>query len=486
MTANFSSPDEDVISRKLDVYSGGNVSKDLLEKFYEIQDCIKWIQKNDFKKIALQMPDELMKDSVPIADKIQSQIEGKVFILGDTSYGSCCVDEITAEHYNADCIIHYGHSCMSPTRRIPVKFVFGQSPVDVPDLVSKVKDIFTDKDKLIVLLYDTCYHHVVDAIATELKHHFHNFVVSGLNFPSGNGDSNNSCHDSLSNDLSQEKSICKCNRSFKIPLNQSLDSAMMLYIGQENLTLTNLIMTLNKCCFYTYNPLNFELRKESSNVNRMLMKRFYMVEKAKDANIVGIVVGTLGVADYLKVIERLKSLIKQAGKKSYTFVVGKLNVPKLANFLEVDVYVLVACPENTLLDSSEFYKPVVSVYEMEMACNRSREWTGDYHTDFRDILPDGSDYIPLGDSDMEGTTDVSLITGKLRTIGHVTQPEVTSTSIVTRNEAMAVTTVKAENAEEFFSSRSWKGLEQNLGQTEVSDAVEGSKGIAAGYSYEQN
>lgn len=33
------------------------------------------------------MPDELMKDSVPIADKIQSQIEGKVFILGDTSYG---------------------------------------------------------------------------------------------------------------------------------------------------------------------------------------------------------------------------------------------------------------------------------------------------------------------------------------------------------------------------------------------------------------
>lgn len=47
---------------------------------------------------------------------------------------------------------------------------------------------------------------------------------------------------------------------------------------------------------------------------------------------------------------------------------------------------------------------------------------------------------------MEGTTDVSLITGKLRTIGHVTQPEVTSTSIVPRNEAMAVTTVKAENA----------------------------------------
>lgn len=30
---------------------------------------------------------------------------------------------------------------------------------------------------------------------------------------------------------------------------------------------------------------------------------------------------------------------------------GKLNVPKMANFMEIDVYVLVACPENTLINS---------------------------------------------------------------------------------------------------------------------------------------
>ena len=57
----------------------------------------------------------------------------------------------------------------------------------------------------------------------------------------------------------------------------------------------------------------------------------------------------------------------------YTIAVGKLNVPKMANFLEVDVFVLVACPENSLLDSSQFYKPVVTPYEMEVACNR---WAG--------------------------------------------------------------------------------------------------------------
>ena len=54
----------------------------------------------------------------------------------------------------------------------------------------------------------------------------------------------------------------------------------------------------------------------------------------------------------------------------YTVAVGKLNVPKMANFLEIDVYVLVACPENSLVDSHEFYKPVVTPFEMELACIR--------------------------------------------------------------------------------------------------------------------
>lgn len=37
---------------------------------------------------------------------------------------------------------------------------------------------------------------------------------------------------------------------------------------------------------------------------------------------------------------------------------------------------------------------------------------------------------------------------------------------------------------EFLQNRSWVGLEQNLGQTEVSKAVEGKKGIAANYEDE--
>jgi diphthamide biosynthesis enzyme Dph1/Dph2-like protein len=40
-------------------------------------------------------------------------------------------------------------------------------------------------------------------------------------------------------------------------------------------------------------------------------------------------------AGYLDIIEQMKNLIRAAGKKSYTLVMGRPNSAKLANFPEV-------------------------------------------------------------------------------------------------------------------------------------------------------
>jgi diphthamide biosynthesis protein 2 len=39
-------------------------------------------------------------------------------------------------------------------------------------------------------------------------------------------------------------------------------------------------------------------RLESAQVNRALMRRYVLVQKAKDADVIGIVVGTLGVGKW--------------------------------------------------------------------------------------------------------------------------------------------------------------------------------------------
>lgn len=83
------------------------------------------------------------------------------------------------------------------------------------------------------------------------------------------------------------------------------------------------------------------------------MRRYATVQKARDADVFGILVGTLGVASYLPLISHIRKLLARRRKKSYTISVGKLNPAKLANFLEVECFVLVACPENSLVQGEK-------------------------------------------------------------------------------------------------------------------------------------
>lgn len=57
------------------------------------------------------------------------------------------------------------------------------------------------------------------------------------------------------------------------------------------------------------------------------------------------------LAQYLPMINHVREQLKKAQKKSYTVSVGKLNPSKLGNLIEIECYVLVACPENSVIDS---------------------------------------------------------------------------------------------------------------------------------------
>lgn len=112
-----------------------------IEATFEVGRTVSYIASNGFRRIALQFPDELLPASTRVSGLLKQGIDDhhitgdleslkpasqgtdgprqtsddvKFYILADTSYGSCCVDEIAAEHADADCIIHYGRACLSP------------------------------------------------------------------------------------------------------------------------------------------------------------------------------------------------------------------------------------------------------------------------------------------------------------------------------------------------------------------------------------
>ncbi|KAJ3025315.1 UNVERIFIED_CONTAM: Diphthamide biosynthesis protein 2 [Siphonaria sp. JEL0065] len=285
-------------------------------------------------------------------------------------------------------------------------------------------------------------------------------------------------------------------RKYVVPEGRALSEYTILYIGAESLTLTNILMTHNSLQSFSYDPALKVAREETMAVNKLLMRRYVMVQKAKDADVVGIVVGTLGVVSYLPLIEHLKRLIIAKGKKPYVIAVGKPSPAKLGNFMEIEVFVLVACPENTLVDSKEFMQPVVTPFELELALVRNKEWTGAYETDLAKLadrigMEAAQEEKDDGGSDDDDEPHFSLITGAYKQrkqygteqVDEEKEEEVVGADgvVTIRKTAGAVSKFMMNSAAAQYlnESRTFKGLEVKLGETAVEEAGQGRAGVAS-------
>lgn len=76
----------------------------------------------------------------------------------------------------------------------------------------------------------------------------------------------------------------------------------------------------------------------------------------------------------------------QAGKKTYTLLMGKPSPAKLANFPEVEVFVMVAEPQGLILDSKEFLAPIITPHEALLALDGRPLEAGSYRLDYGELL----------------------------------------------------------------------------------------------------
>ena len=205
----LSTPDEHIFNTEQpppDAITRDRPSDEQLLLTYEIQRTVNEIREGRWKRIALQFPDHMLVDSPRVfqalsrglqkarkearltrrsedsvlADAtkglaIQPQAattehkstgnQERLYILADTSYGACCVDEVAAEHADADVVVHYGRSCLSPTARLPVIYVFTKPPLDIRLLVTSFINLYKDKEQKIILMADIPYNSYITAVS---------------------------------------------------------------------------------------------------------------------------------------------------------------------------------------------------------------------------------------------------------------------------------------------------------------------------------
>ncbi|KAF8765293.1 hypothetical protein HU200_008665 [Digitaria exilis] len=401
---------------------------DDLSSRYEIPRTAEFLRAGSYTRVALQFPDEMLKDAASVTRALRRELASpssgsvcgvRLFVMADTAYNSCCVDEVGASHIDAQCVVHYGHACMSTTSNLPAFFVFGKAPLDVHACACSMVECSRKSNKHILVLYGLEYAYALDDLRRTFEELCKSKCNPGVQYadtpcsvmsPSSSTVEENNCplssgtsscnRDSSTNsDLAALlKNHCSMERSssthkyslggitWNIAVQDKMEDYLIFWIGQDNSAFANIVLTFNKCEIVRYDPVENRLSTDVSQLLKVLRRRYYLVEKAKDANIIGILVGTLGVAGYLHIIEQMKELIKASGKKSYTLVMGRPNSAKLANFPECEVFVYVSCAQTALIDSKEFLAPVITPFEAVLAFGRGREWTGEYLLDFKDLI----------------------------------------------------------------------------------------------------
>lgn len=269
------------------------------------------------------------------------------------------------------------------------------------------------------------------------------------------------------------------------------ESRVCLFIGSDNQRFFNLSLSTKAAKWFIYDVQTNCGNEKNPLTSNYIRRRYYYIEKCKDALTLGLIVATLTADGYLDVVKRLQMMAKSRGIKTQIISVGRINPAKLANFLEIDCFVLIGCAFNNMFESKEFYKPIVSVFEAEMALNPAwhMRYPDSYVTDFKQLLPDGKFFLEFNANDIN-PDDISLLTGRLRNCTNDSGDngiEIANLSALSEQQQALVNQPKMQimstNIGLTFEDRTWQGLEPALGQTEPAKLQKGLSGIPIRYSH---
>lgn len=387
-------------------------NQELVKKKYYLDDLISLLKELNqvngnkivvYKNIGLQIPDELMIDSEiifsilqkPFDDllNIEEQNKVKFWILADTSYSSCCIDVTAAQHFQCDLIVHFGDACLSFFDKIPVIYSFGISEINIEKTVNNFAlnfPIEKCRDQKILLMASSSYSCHLKEIFKVLKNDYPGLRYADFYFdPSKN-------LRTLGYEFTkiEEGMHCLFNRLIS-PHSRKIDFSLDEF-SLFHITTPHPPMLLQYNNFFKsvvlYDPITNEC---NSNHYYSLMQRYYYIEKARSAEMIGILVNSLSLRNTKEMIEYLKKIIMINNKTCYVVVVGKPNPAKLANFESIDIWCVIGCVnQGIILDrKKEYFKPILTPYELLLSMDVEKSWKGVWITDFDSLIDQMKNFL---------------------------------------------------------------------------------------------
>ncbi|XP_071753246.1 2-(3-amino-3-carboxypropyl)histidine synthase subunit 1 [Centroberyx gerrardi] len=325
---------------------------------FEIHKTVWRVRQANAKRVALQLPEGLQMFACVIADIIERFTEADTIIMGDVTYGACCVDDFTARALGADFMVHYGHSCLIPidsTAGIKMLYVFVDIQMDNAHFLDTVKFNFPPGHSL-ALVSTIQFVAALQAVSAALRPEYEVLVPQCRPLSPG------------------EILGCTSPR-----LERHVNA--IIYLGDGRFHLESIMIANPDIPAYRYDPYSKVFSREYYDHKAMRASRLQAIDKASSAERWGLILGSLGRQGSPKVLEHLEAKLKSLGRSFTRVLLSEIFPSKLDLMSDVDAWVQIACPRLSIDWGTAFSKPLLSPYEAAVALQQVG-WQETYPMDF--------------------------------------------------------------------------------------------------------
>jgi len=321
---------------------------------FEIHKTIHRIRTSGAKNVALQFPEGLLLFSTTISDILTRFCPGcSTLIMGDVTYGACCIDDYTARALGCDLLVHYAHSCLIPVSvtQIQTLYVFVDIGIDVSHLLATIEGNFKSGSK-IAMVGTIQFNATLHGVAPQLRNAGYDVLIPQIT-PLSKGE------------------ILGCT-SPRLKDEDKVD--LILYLGDGRFHLESAMIHNPTTPAYRYDPYSRRLTHETYDHDEMLDVRGNALKSARTAKKWGLILGSLGRQGNPHTMKLIENRLQEKGIPWVNLLLSEIFPGKLAMMDDVECWVQVACPRLSIDWGYAFPRPLLTPYEALVALGVRDGW----------------------------------------------------------------------------------------------------------------
>lgn len=331
---------------------------ELLPKNYsfEIPKTIHRVRQSGAKRVALQFPEGLLIFATTISDILQQFCPGiETLIMGDVTYGACCIDDYTARALGCDLLVHYAHSCLIPVdvTKIKTLYIFVDISIDTSHLIATLERNFK-AGQTIATVGTIQFNATLHGLKPVLERAGFRVVVPQI-MPLSKGE------------------ILGCTS----PQLSDSEIDVLLYLGDGRFHLESAMIHNPSIPAYRYDPYSRSLTRENYDHEEMHTIRRDAIATAKSAKKWGIILGSLGRQGNPNTMAMIERHLAERGIPVVNLLLSEIFPGKLASMSDVECWVQIACPRLSIDWGYAFSRPLLTPYEALIALGVRESWDTD-------------------------------------------------------------------------------------------------------------